>query len=358
MRIYIDEAGLFTAPRTRADSYSLVLALVIPSAAEPELFYDFLRLRDSWPVKGIEIKGSRLDETQTAQVIDILLRYDVLVQFKALNVADHGHQRVEDFKRGQADALLAHLTPQHQPTMVQSLQQMADAIRKMPNQLFLQAFATIVMLLDLVEHVTLYYVQRVPEELGDISWTIDRKDRTITQMEDMWSTLIAPMSETHSIKEPLPTLRGADYSHFNKRYAFTKNNTDPEMARHMDWLREVHGLEPFDEDDSAVDIGKLYREQREFKDSRACLGLQLADILATTLRRALNGNLQRAGWNEFGRLLIRRRNIGSYFLQLGPSNVRGRQREGRRMFGYAVSVCQVLQSKAKPMLTPVNAALP
>lgn len=62
----------------------------------------FLRLRDEWPVKGIEIKGSKLDESQTAQVIVVCKRHDVLVNFVALNMATHDHVTVEDVKRHQA----------------------------------------------------------------------------------------------------------------------------------------------------------------------------------------------------------------------------------------------------------------
>jgi hypothetical protein len=67
---------------------------------------------------------------------------------------------------------------------------------------------------------------------------------------------------------------GADYSHFH---------------------RETYGLEPFDQDDSGVNAGRLSVEQRSFVNSLDSLGVQLASILATKLRHALNGNLQIAG---------------------------------------------------------------
>lgn len=46
MNIYIDEAGPFIPPKGNR-RYSLVLALVVPTATQTELFYQFLRLRDS-----------------------------------------------------------------------------------------------------------------------------------------------------------------------------------------------------------------------------------------------------------------------------------------------------------------------
>src|SRR5258708_28844412 len=101
MRIYIDEAGAFVVS-PRPQSYSLVLALIIPSANEAQILYEFLRLRDGWPSNEVEIKGSRLDESQAAQVIELLCHYEVLVKFFAVNMATHADWNVEDFKMRQA----------------------------------------------------------------------------------------------------------------------------------------------------------------------------------------------------------------------------------------------------------------
>jgi hypothetical protein len=215
----------------------------------------------------------------------------------------------------------------------------------MPNQLFLQAFVTVHLLLDLIPEALLYYVQRMPEELGDIAWIIDRKDRTLTQMEEMWSCLILPFSESHYAKERFHCLAGADYFHFHKRYSSRRDNMDPEAARHMERVREAYGVRALKENDYIVNANKLFKEQRDFQDSKDDLGLQLADILATTLRRALNGNLQKDGWKDFGGLIVRRRDIGSYFMQMG----RG---DSLKMPKHAASVCRILDARAKSMLVP------
>ena len=57
----------------RPHLYSIVLALVVPSANEGKLFYQFLRLRDSWPQQAVEIKGSQVNEDQTAQAMKLKL---------------------------------------------------------------------------------------------------------------------------------------------------------------------------------------------------------------------------------------------------------------------------------------------
>jgi hypothetical protein len=344
--MYIDEAGNFvTPPPKETHSYSLVLALAIPSAIEAELFYEFLRLRDGWPVKVIEIKGSQLDESQAAEVIDLVSRYDVLVNFCAIDMATHTDGVARDFKLRQADALTANLTPEHHPNIVTQFHKDAVKLRSMSNQLFLQAFLTIQLVLEVIQEAILYYVQSVPEELGEIAWFIDPKDRTITQMEELWTTYILPMGENHFLKKPLIALQGADYSHFDARYGFTADTVDAEMARHLDWLQQVFGVDPLAGGKSCLDAKLLLSEKREFPDSRDSLGIQLADMLATILRRALNNRLQYSGWKDFGKLLVTKAKEESYFLQLGPA---GGSRQA--MKGHAKEVALALIAQAKPMV--------
>lgn len=216
----------------------------------------------------------------------------------------------------------------------------------MPNQLFLQAMATWELIIRTIREATLYYVQRQPIELGDISWAIDRKDRTITEMEKTWSTLILPLSQTAFIKKPLLCIEEEDYSHFDSRYGPTDDMTDPETLRHREWLGSV-SEKPMDS--VAIDAELVLTEQRTFEDSRNSLGLQLCDMLAAILRRALNNRLQLPGWKDFGGLLIRHRNPGNGIVQLGllPGG-------DNRMPSHATTVCLVLDKKAKSMIAERN----
>lgn len=345
MRTYIDEAGSFVVPPpSRAHSYSLLLALTIPSTCESELFQEFLRLRDGWQTQEVEIKGSKLGESHAAQVIDLVGGYDVLVKFFAIDMTTHGDRVVDSFKARQAAAVTAHLTPEHYPPLVAQLHTDADNMRAMPNQLFLQGFLTINLVLEVISEATLYYVQRQPKELGEIAWFVDRKNRTITQMEDMWTKLVLPMSEYHFATSPLKALRGADYSHFDAHYGCTLETADAETARHLAWMQEVYGPRPHDHGGIHLSAKLILSERLEFQDSRDSLGVQLADMLATILRRALNDHLQVRGWKHFGQLLVRKGQPGSSFLQLGSEGPR------QTIEGHAKKVCLALDAQAKSML--------
>jgi hypothetical protein len=344
MRIYIDEAGPFVPPTPPRPAFSLVLALIVPSTIQKELFHEFLQLRDTWPNRNIEIKGSSLNEAQAEGLINLVLRYEALVQFLALDMNAHPNAVIEDFKNRQADAVTANITREHHPGPLPHLHQLGEAVRRMSNQLFLQAFATWELIISTIREGTVYFVQRQPQELGDISWVIDRKDRTITRMEETWSTLILPMGENAFGREPLACIAGEDYSYFHGRYGISLATADAQKLRHMKWLDSMFGTAPKVGEIVAADAKRLLTEQLSFEDSRNSLGLQLADMLASVLRRALNNRLQFQGWKDFGGLLVRHRQPGTGFIQLGPGD------GDIPMQGHAKLVCQVLNARAKSMM--------
>lgn len=87
MRIYIDEAGAFIAPSSAGSLFSLVLAVVVTSSIEGALFAEFSALRDVWSNGGGEVKGSKLNESQAAQLIDLASHHDLFVKFFAVDMA-------------------------------------------------------------------------------------------------------------------------------------------------------------------------------------------------------------------------------------------------------------------------------
>jgi hypothetical protein len=222
---------------------------------------------------------------------------------KIIDMGLHDVACVADFKERQAVAVTARMTTEHQPTMVREMEGIRDAFRTMSNQLFVQAFLTMRLVIKTCDTAQLYYVQRSPQELGSFTWVIDRKDHDLTTMEKTWSKFILPQGETESAGKPARRLIDCDYSHFAK-YEVHEPTASPDWARKMRWMRETHGLKHPPGQLRVINWQKLLSEDRTFEDSAKSLGLQLADITATSLRRALNGNLQQAGWEGFGRLFI------------------------------------------------------
>ena len=115
MNIYIDESGGFVRPSQKKHLVSCVCALTVPASRESALFYDFLRLRDSWPHQDIDLKGRcSLDEKQIADVLKLLNFYDLVAEIVGIDMATHTEADVLNFKSRQADCITQHLGPQQQ----------------------------------------------------------------------------------------------------------------------------------------------------------------------------------------------------------------------------------------------------
>ncbi len=292
-----------------------MLALIVPSAAQPELFYQFLRLRDAWPRQAVEIKGSKLDEAQTAQVISLLASHGSIAEYYAIDMVFHPNDVIDELKERQAAAITANLTSEHSGQVVRTAHDDANAIRSLANPLFVQAFMCIQLVLDMLDILINWFAQRRPEELERFAWIIDRKDQTETRMERLWSTLMMPIGESRSAKQPYARVHGFDYTYFAK-FEVDETTATEEMKRHASWIRKTL-LESQARPLRFIDAKRIWTEERMFEDSKNSLGLQLADIVATTLCRALNGNLQQSGWKPLSRLLIRKGTAP--FLQLGKA---------------------------------------
>ena len=73
--------------------------------------------------------------------------------------------------------------------------------------LYLQALTTFEVLHRLIGHVTMYFCQRRPSELGAFAWIVDGKDPTVvTKWETWWSQYAQGALATMSKRRPAPML--------------------------------------------------------------------------------------------------------------------------------------------------------
>ncbi len=344
MRIYIDESGNFQIPYGREYLLSLVAALVIPQTEEAGVFDDFMRLRDNWGISASEIKGSRLDEARFAEIFKVLNSHDLVLEFVAIDMAWHTKSDLTEFKQLQAQRILDSLTPQHQATLFAEMKAVSDIVEKIAIQSFVQAYLTIELINRVFQTATLYYSQRIPEELGRFDWIIDRKDRQSTTMERLWTTLITPIGQTRAFEKPFITLRQGDYRYFNR---FRLRTDASDRSKDVQWLNENIAFPMRSSAGSRIiDMKKVLQESFRFADSKNELGLQLADIVASACRRAFNGNLQKCGWEELGRLLIKTDGKPPIIGLATPEQTRGRD---RRLHETPSKVWLALHSASKSM---------
>jgi hypothetical protein len=286
VRIFIDESGSFIPLNGSKRKYSALVAVVIPDQQYDAVAQDFERFRRQVIGGDGELKGSSLNEKQAARVISLLRAHDVLVDACVVDMGKHSKADMERYREHQARLIEAAVNAENPPHQHNEVRRLATITRGLPPQLVAQADLTVRVIQRLIPTMLMFYVQRMPEELGAFSWVVDPKGTSRTPFEELWTTLIIPFLDTVSPGDPLRLIIGADYSHL-RRFIVRRSAADG---------RPEEGLSL-----------NMVLKDLSFPPSHEVVGLQIADHLASICSRALNGTLKEPGWQDLGRLMIRRR---------------------------------------------------
>jgi hypothetical protein len=122
-----------------------------------------------------------------------------------------------------------------------------------------------------------YFAQRNPNTLEAFRWRIDQKEpNKKTDFEDAFEKFSPALLQTISINEPAPILSWCDYRHMQE-FIYRKSETP-------DYLKENF---PHLIGDGCLNIGKIIQKDIKFIDSKVSTGVQIADLLASGVRRLL-----------------------------------------------------------------------
>ena len=293
MHIFIDESGPFVTPTEKDWAASCVGALVVKDSDVVSIFETFRKLKATWGIGEEEIKGSRLNESQINDVIAVLANFDLIFEVVAIDMALQTKEGITAARQAQAEVFIQCIDERFAKGLVADLHSIRNSLLGTSNQLYLQGVCTWYLLNSVLNKACLYFVQRMPEELGAFHWRFDSKGDKITPFEQLWTTISMPILESMSIQEPFRQLEGGDYSHFS---IFEK-----ELPVPPDRLKAViKDSGPF----RYLDTKAIFERDRLFVNSNSSLGIQLVDILTTATRRAMNGNLQAPGWASLGSLMV------------------------------------------------------
>lgn len=295
MRIFIDESGTFTGQ----NNISAVGALIIPDQNFAGFEKLYGRLRRKLPQEKGEVKGRLLSEEHVGEVVAILRKLGCLFEVVAVDSACHTDDEIKQHKNGQEEHITKHLTDDHHKTMVEQVWGLRKQLEATPLQLYVQSCAMAELIYHTIYHANLYYSFRLAKELGEYHWVIDAKDRDkVTAWENWWSTVVLPMIESKSFKEPFAAAEGGDYR------AHERFRTEPSEYKKQ-----------FMEDPEKGDVFDLRPVLKEdFRFSwDAEYGLEAADILVNAVRRSLAGNFRREGWLPVRELMV---HWGQHYIRL------------------------------------------
>jgi len=291
MNIYIDEAGVFVKPSQNKSAISAVGALILSEKKEKIIFSKFEALKTKWGFKDKEAKGSKLSESQVASVIDILEKYNVMFEIVAIDMNIQNDDGVTVHKLDIANKMISCITDEFNETLIKNLHNTKEEIESLPNQLYIQVSLTIELLIQVFQKTMLNYSLRKPKELEFFKWIVDAKNLNITTSEKIWKTLVLPLAQSRSFEEPVLMIKEGDYSHYYK------NRKSGDIPNYLS--EHVKDKDP----NNFTELNSVYSDIK-FEDSKNNLGVQLADILITSMRRSMNGNLQKKGWENFRKIIV------------------------------------------------------
>jgi hypothetical protein len=303
LHIFIDETGTFTGIGQPL-SISMIGALIVPEARLRSLEREYGKLRKYLPTENGEVKGKRLSEKDIAKLMPILRHHDVIFEVAAIDLGIHTEEGIRRNQARRAEGMTANLTEEHHQTMVDAIWKARRELESYSLQLNIQSAIIFELVRTVIEHGTMYYCQRRPEELGNFHWVIDAKgDNSIpTPWEKWWTTFIKPALQTKFAHNPIGSLKIGDYSHM-KRFVF-------------DEVSEFHQ--------------KILKPKPD-----------------GPTRRALRGNLQPEGWREIPTVMVNRNPHNMLLLSLDDSV----PDTARLPYGRVVKAFDI---GAKSMLTAAN----
>ncbi len=332
MKTYIDESGNFTIPPEGKIYTCCVGALVIPESEENLIFNNFKVLKRQWGDKNSEFKGSKLSESQVNDVIRMLSYTDCTFFASIVDMSLEEEEEVNFHKSKQAEKFLVDLEKMQHQSMKVDLQDVERRIKALsgPNYIQMQILTSLIE--KVKRNAVLYYVQRYPDILETFEWIIDAKNKNITEYEKLWKKVVCGFLQTQSLREPTIACLDFDYSYMEK------------FLMEIPAYLQEQGAFKGNNNRRGYDLKKIMENLR-FVDSASDLGVQLADILTTTVRRACNGTLQQSGWKNLGKLCVQKAVDENYvFDLLAFSEVASKVR--RPYYGFLVSTSDL----AKQML--------
>ena len=282
MYIFVDESGSFVAAPQR-NSWNAIGAYMVPECDRTRLWQALTELQTAAGVR--QPREIKLREVDEQNYFDFLARVNESHGILFAVATDAGRYKLADIEKHrdtQASEVMRHLNVMRYESGQQALKLLSRRVHELSPQLYIQLKCQVVLMDFAIRCGTLYFVQRFPKDLDRYRWRIDQKNSTKTEYETAFEMLTPAWLQSFSLEKPFRILEGADYSAF-RRFDY------PEGCAPT-YLKTVYGIDV--RGAISTNIGQLVREDLKFVDSQRDHGVQIADFLASGLRRCLRGGFK------------------------------------------------------------------
>lgn len=277
MLIAIDESGTFV-PAQQTGSWCAVAAYVFAERQKTATLraLSVLKRKYGCPER-MEVKLRQVEEADYFKFLDNLRKAGGALFAVATDSGLATMSEISAHRALQVESIRSNVPRMRFEEGKAAVSALADSLEGLSGQLYVQLVCQVSLLSVVLRRGILYFVQRDPFTLRRFVWRIDQKNATRTAFESAFERIAPAMLQSESFRNPAIFLEGADYSHFG-RFEFSADE-------YPKYLQEEYGHIP----QSAVNIGKILRENMQFPDSKFDLSVQVADLLAAGLRRCLRG---------------------------------------------------------------------
>lgn len=296
LNIYIDESGSFV-PAENQGSWNLTSALVIPAPDKHKCREALKKLKINNGFKhDDEIKLKNVSEESYLKFLNELIKTGCTLYAVATDAGAQAVQDIEKHRERQADKIEEHKDKMFYSEGAENLENLANQVRQLSPQLYLQLICQTVLMSDVVRKSILFYVQRVPNQLNSFSWRIDEKTGGVSNFEKTFRLLVPPLLQSESLKKP--DIHVTDFNYGAMRDFFYTQDTKPK------YLEETYGIKTGSE--GGLNISKLVWDDFEFVDSKTEEGVQIIDLIVSGLRRTLRGGFSNGQTisEALGRLMV------------------------------------------------------
>jgi hypothetical protein len=282
MHIFVDESGTFTHS-SNLESWSVVAAYVALEHRRRDIRELMCWVR-AIGNHGAETKLKHLSEDQYVWFLTELRKLEGLAFAVAVDVGLHRPEEVARHRDVQAHKVVEHRDKMIHESARRGLDDLSNQIRSLPTQLYTQLVCQLELFHKILTRAPLYFVQRHPPALANFRWRLDRKAKAPTAYEEAFRRILPTILQTMSLADPMIMLEGADYRHFSR--------FDYPPGEEPTYLKDVYGIESNGGSKGASNIGKMVREDFKLADSAATPGIQVADLIASGIRRLFRGGFQ------------------------------------------------------------------
>lgn len=287
MHIFIDESGLFsTEPNPHA--WSTVGGIAIPDGSLTKVSEALKNLKKAYEIDpSNEFKRPRPDCASESyqEFLDALDAADCTLHVLSTRSSSTETATLE--KHRSATTMAVRSYANKVPNAATHAEEVIGLIKSLSPQEYNQCVLQAQMICDMLPKVITHYAGILPHELGRFKWVIDRKNFSENRYERCFKELYVGLVTVRSARQASSIISGRDYSAFFKK--FSPNENMDELIRRS---KEMYEIDHTHLSNSAVPLsfGALLQNEFSLEDSKLSDGIQVADLLVSSVNRCLKQN--------------------------------------------------------------------